>query len=138
MGTMTPKEGEAAFRQASPAQARGKLPRLRPETKISLAREQSFYGPGVHQLMSIIEQTESIRLACSQMGISYSKGWKLINRIEKAYGHKVLHRQPGGRDGGKSVVTDEGRALMAKYEAFLEESTAKIDELFGKYFGGEA
>lgn len=116
----------------------GKLPKLRPEIKLSLAREQSFYGPGVHQLMSIIEKTESIRLACSQMGISYSKGWKLINRIEAAYGFKVLNRQPGGRDGGKSVVTEKGKELMEKYEAFAAESTTKIDELFSKYFGDEA
>lgn len=116
----------------------GKMEGLHPQTKISLAREQSFYGPGVHQLMSIIEQTESIRLACSQMGISYSKGWKLINRIEKAYGFKVLNRQPGGRDGGRSTVTDKGRELMAKYEAFSEESMAKIGELFKKHFGDEA
>lgn len=137
MSTTTARDGGESALQTSRTPA-GKLPRLRPEVKLSLAREQSFYGPGVHQLMSIIEKTESIRLACSQMGISYSKGWKLINRIEKAYGFKVLHRQPGGRDGGKSVVTDKGRELMEKYQAFSSESTVKIDELFEKYFGGDS
>ncbi len=108
--------------------------KLRPEVKLSLARAQSFYGPGVHQLMSTIDKTESIRLACAQMGISYSKGWKLINRIEKAYGRKVLHRQPGGREGGRSVVTDDGHQLMQKYEAFAGEVDQCVGELFQKHF----
>lgn len=112
--------------------------KLHPEVKVSLTWEHAFYGPGVHQLLERIVETESIRLACTQMGISYSKGWKLIDQIEQGYGHKVLNRQPGGKDGGKSVITEKGRDLLQKYSDFQRETVACAEEIFKKYFGDEA
>lgn len=113
---------------------RRKMGELHPEVKISLACGRAFYGPGVNQLLTLVGETGSLRHACQTMSLSYSKGLRLIDKIEQVYGHKVIIRQPGGRDGGKSVVTPEGEALIARYEAFAREAQDEVDAVFKKYF----
>lgn len=113
---------------------RRKTGELHPEVKISLACSRAFYGPGVNQLLLMVRQTGSLRHACKSMGLSYSKGLRLIDKVEQVYGHKVILRQPGGKDGGKSIVTPEGEALISRYEAFAKEAQCEVDVLFQKYF----
>ncbi len=108
---------------------------LHPEVKISLASTRAFYGPGVNQLLLLVGETGSLRHACQAMSLSYSKGLRLIDKIEQVYGHKVILRQPGGKDGGKSIITPEGEELIRKYEAFADEAQGEVDALFEKYFG---
>lgn len=107
---------------------------LHPEVKISLACSRAFYGPGVNQLLLLVQETGSLRHACKSMSLSYSKGLRLIDKIEQVYGHKVIIRQPGGKDGGKSILTAEGEALISRYEAFAKEAQDEVDAVFKKYF----
>lgn len=113
---------------------RRKTGELHPEVKLSLACSRAFYGPGVNQLLLLIRETGSLRHACQSMSLSYSKGLRLIDKIEQVYGHKVIIRQPGGKDGGKSVITPEGEALIKKYEAFAREAQDVVDTVFEKHF----
>ena len=73
---------------------------LHPALKLRLARKRIFFGPGPAELLMQIKRTDSVRMACEQMGISYSKGWKMINTMEEELGYKVTKRQQGGRNGG--------------------------------------
>lgn len=107
---------------------------LHPLAKLRLACEEIFYGPGAQELLILIEETESVRLACGRMGMSYSKGWKMIAMIEKQLGYVVVERRQGGRQGGKSFLTPEGKAFVEKYHAFAEESTEIIQKIFEKHF----
>ena len=59
--------------------------------------------------------TESMKDACGEMGMSYSKGWKIINRAEKELGYELLERRHGGKSGGKCTVTEKGKSLMKRY-----------------------
>lgn len=113
-----------------------RLNTLRPQMKLLVAREESFLGPGMVQLLSILDETGSMRIACEQMSISYSKGWKLVNTIEQQVGFAVVIRQKGGRTGGYSHLSDRGRNLMQRYQAYAAECRAAIQPIFAKYFGG--
>ncbi len=107
---------------------------LRPEVKLTLAREQICFGPGLQQLLQLIEETESVQLACSRMGISYSRAWKMIGNVEQQMGFRVVQRSQGGHHGGKSVVTPKGRALMQQYKNFAEDCKKQIKLIFERYF----
>ena len=85
---------------------------LHPALKLRLARKRIFFGPGPAELLMQIKRTDSVRMACEQMGISYSKGWKMINTMEEELGYKVTKRQQGGRNGGSACLTPEGEALL--------------------------
>lgn len=54
-----------------------------PTLKIKIYQEDLVFGPGLVILMEHILVTESMKDACGEMGMSYSKGWKIINRAEK-------------------------------------------------------
>ena len=47
-----------------------------PTLKIKIYQEDLVFGPGLVILMEHILVTESMKDACGEMGMSYSKGWK--------------------------------------------------------------
>lgn len=105
------------------------------KTKIFLSSEHAFFGPGMYQLLACIEETGSLRAAVDKMEMSYTKGWKMIRKAEQEAGFPFLKRTNGGRHGGSSVVTEEGRAFMKEYRAMAEEIANRSHEIFEKYFG---
>lgn len=107
---------------------------LSPHTRFTLSKEQSFYGPGTHRLLRLTEETGSVLEACRQMGLSYSKGRKIIAHAEEELGFPLLDRQQGGKGGGRSFVTEEAKKLMYNYQEFCMEAEKSIDVLFKKYF----
>lgn len=108
--------------------------RLRASFRFRLLRECPFYGPGVHQLLLLTEECGSLSEACRYMGISYSKGRKMISTLKEQTGHAVLETHPGGKGGGYSHLTKETRELMQRYDAFCTEAQEAFQNLFEKYF----
>ena len=113
------------------------LSKIRPVVTLRLAREQVFYGPGVHQLLRLTEETGSLLDACRHMGISYSKGRKIVAVLEKYLGCPALESRQGGKTGGCSLVTGEAKRLMDRYDCFCEEVREQVNVAFEKYFGAE-
>ena len=111
------------------------LSALQPEIRIRLVKEKPFYGPGAHQLLQLTVETNSLLEACQLMGMSYSKGRGIISLIEQQSGYSVIESQQGGKNGGCSRVTEEGKALMQNYTEFCAAAKQNLRELFGKYFG---
>lgn len=105
-----------------------------PEIKIQIVREKPFYGPGAQLLLQLTAETGSLLEACRRMGISYSKGRKIIAIMEQQLEHPILESRQGGKDGGHSAVTEEGRQLMERYTAFCLEAKQCVHDLFEKYF----
>ena len=110
------------------------LSALHPEIQIRLAKEKAFYGSGAHQLLKLTEETSSLSEACRQMGLSNGKGRAIVALIEQQLGVTILTGQVGGKGGGGSMVTDEGKELMRKYEAFCDEVKQGTNKLFKKHF----
>lgn len=108
--------------------------RLRASFRFRLLRECAFYGPGIHQLLLLTEESGSLSEACRYMGISYSKGRKLIATLKEQTGHPVLETHPGGKGGGYSHLTKETKELMQRYDAFCTEAQELFQGLFEKYF----
>lgn len=106
-----------------------------PESKLRLTGTQPFFGPGSAWLLSLIDLTGSVRLACQQMGVSYSKGWKMLSAMEEELGYTVVQRQQGGLHGGTAALTAKGRALLTAYTGYERECKAAIKEIFHRHFG---
>lgn len=107
---------------------------LHPSVRVRLAREDVFFGPGKARLLKYIEQTGSMQEACLEMGLSYSKGSRMIKKAEKELGFKLLERRIGGSGGGGSVLTKEGRELVEKYEEFVLRVEVAADQIFKDIF----
>ena len=108
--------------------------RLYPDIKVRLMREQAFFGPGVAQLLTLIDETGSVRLACGRMGVSYSKGWKMLSVLEEETARVMVARQQGGKNGGAASLTPDGRALLEKFRLLESRSRVLVQEVFDELF----
>jgi molybdate transport system regulatory protein len=77
---------------------------------------QFILGEGTAQLLHAIEEKGSLSEAARLRGISYAHAWRKIREIEKNFGKNVVERRRGGRSGGSSSLTGEGKALLEEYE----------------------
>ena len=59
-----------------------------------------MYGPGTQRLLVLVVQTGSLHQAAKQMGMAYSKAWRIVKDAEDHFGFKLLERQIGGVGGG--------------------------------------
>ena len=113
----------------------GTVRNVEPDVKVWLSSGgKGFFGPGAFHLLKLTDETGSLKLACRQTGISYSKAWKVLGNIESRLGYSIIASRQGGRNGGSSEITARGRELMRRYEEFAAACDEKIGELFGQYF----
>lgn len=92
-------------------------------------------GMGTLELLVRVESTGSLHRAASDMGMAYSKAWQSVRRAEATLGFALLDRQTGGRGGGGSTVSPEGKWLIAAFGALIEEATETIRQLGDKHLG---
>ena len=108
--------------------------KIRPRIKVQLTGSEPFFGPGVRTLLEWIREEGSVRDACEKMGLSYSKGRKMLDRAEKELGYTIVERSPGGKNGGGARVSDEGLKLLEKYERCEKELTETAAEKYREIF----
>jgi molybdate transport system regulatory protein len=92
------------------------------------------FGAGISELLGRVEATGSLRQAASDMGMAYSKAWQIVRRAEEHLGFKLMARRAGGKGGGCSTVSDEGRWLVRAFGAMTEEADPLLAELFDRHF----
>ncbi|MDY6986118.1 MAG: LysR family transcriptional regulator, partial [Candidatus Thermoplasmatota archaeon] len=68
-------------------------------------------GEGRAQLLELIDETKSISESAKRMGISYRYAWGTIKEIEDNLGKSIITSSRGGAGGGKTELTEEGKAL---------------------------
>ena len=99
---------------------------------------QKFFGEGPCRLLQAVEQTGSLRAAAASMGMAYTKALNMIKRAERAVGCPLTNRATGGKDGGGSQLTDAGKELLRKYEAYREQCDQANRRIYREVFlGGE-
>lgn len=107
----------------------------RPMTEVSLFGSGPLYDPRLSMLLHLVEQTRSVRDACSLMQMSYSTAWNMLNRVEDVLGFPLVVRSRGGSSGSGSFLTEKGRKLMNAYDRFTEELNKTACGLYSDYFG---
>ncbi|MDR1956166.1 MAG: LysR family transcriptional regulator [Treponema sp.] len=85
-------------------------------------------------LLKAIKETGNVRQACETMGMSYSKGWKLLKVIESWIGFPLTVRHQGGKGGGEAYLTEQGSAFLEKHQAFLAECQHAVQHIFDRYY----
>jgi molybdate transport repressor ModE-like protein len=91
------------------------------------------FGDGKARLLREIDRTGSLRQAALALGISYRKSWGDLKKAEACTGTSLIQRTRGGRGGGKTVLTDEGRQLLAAYDVFRRNANEYVDREFAHF-----
>ena len=103
--------------------------------KVWLDNRGKAFGDGPYELLRRVEKLMSLHQAANQMGMSYSKAWRLIQTLEERLGFALLDRKVGGQSGGGSRVTSQGKDLMSHYEQFRRDVEKGLGKIYDKHFG---
>ena len=95
---------------------------MKPSIKVYLLDDagERFFGDGPCRLLTLVEQTGSLRAAAMQMGMAYTKAMKLLRHAEETVGEPLTVRCTGGKAGGGSRLTKRGKELVEQYERYKE------------------
>lgn len=110
---------------------------VRPVLNVSLAKEMPFFDEKIAMLLSLVDETSSVRTACQRMQISYSTGWNIIRTMESQFSRTLIERSQGGAGGGQSKLTEDGRQLIEAFNRYSAALRQAANELFDKYFEGK-
>ena len=103
--------------------------------KLWLDHHGKAFGDGPYELLKWVDKTKSLHQAAHQMGMAYSKAWKLILTIEKRLGLPLLERKVGGHSGGGSRITPQAKKLMNQYERFCKDVKTALEKIYQRHFG---
>ena len=109
---------------------------MRPVTKITFTDDNGikFFGEGPCRLLRCVEKNGSLRAAAMEMEMAYSKASKLLKQAENNLGFPLTTRSAGGKDGGGSRLTPEGKRWLQQYEAYRDACVKANQELYRLHF----
>jgi molybdate transport system regulatory protein len=88
---------------------------------------QPLGGAARIALLRAIESQGSITRAAQAVGLSYKAAWDQIEAMDRLAGEPLVQRSLGGRGGGSSRLTEQGRRLVERY--------AQIDAAHRRFLG---
>lgn len=106
--------------------------------KLRVYYEERNFGPGVAGLMVLIREKGSLSAACKELGMAYSKAWKILKKAEEDLGILLVEKTRGGVSGGQTLLTPEGEEFLEKYLAFETEARKEVNRLFHQYFSSNS
>lgn len=113
---------------------------LRPELNFRLtgmlrieSEEERFFGPGRLQLLENIIKTGSISQAAKEMGMSYKKAWEMIHSMNRQTIKPIVETHTGGEKGGGTIVTQEGKQLIAAFRKLNEDFRESFEETLNAF-----
>lgn len=103
------------------------------------------FGPGVAQLLGLVDRLGSLRAAAAEMGMSYTKAWNIVHRCERELRFPLLTTAAGGSGGGGAALTREAHQMILLQRDYAEKLQDYADRLLRqeleRYFptsGGQA
>ncbi len=94
------------------------------------------FGDGKVRLLKAVARTSSLREAAQTLGISYRKAWGDLKKAEACLKRQLIERVRGGRGGGHTTLTDDGRRVLAAYECFRDRARQHLEREFAKMLKG--
>lgn len=109
---------------------------MKPVTKIVFTDDNGikFFGEGPCRLLRCVEKTGSLRAAAMEMEMSYSKAIKILRQAESTLGFPLTARSTGGKYGGGSILTPQGKQWLRQYEAYRDACVKENMALYRKHF----
>ena len=87
-------------------------------------------------LLTLVDETRSVRAAGQQMQLSYSSCWNIIRTLEGQLGCTLIERIQGGAGGRQSRLTERGQLLLSRFAEYERRIRADAEALYPEYFGG--
>ena len=103
---------------------------VRARAEVILSGTRPFLNHGVAELLSRIDELQSVREASDACGLSYSKAWMLLRAAENEVGYPLAERRAGGKNGGRAILTERGAKFLSLYRELSERTTEYAEREF--------
>ena len=112
-----------------------KLENIRLHHKMWMATplEEGILGDGKWLILKAIEETGSLKAACDKLELTYRRTWGDLKKIEQMLGFPLLEKSRGGKEGGMSQLTPQGRKLVAAFDDFHRQVDGVIEDAFAGF-----
>ncbi len=87
-----------------------------------------FSGERIH-LLEKIDELGSINKAAKAVGIRYTTAWSTIKSINDMAEQPLVRRLTGGKGGGGTSLTAEGKKIVTQFRIVQEERRRFIERL---------
>jgi molybdate transport system regulatory protein len=94
--------------------------------------ENRFLGGDRINLLEKIDELGSISSAAKAAGISYKTAWHLVNMMNNLSEKPLVERMTGGKGGGGTVLTREGKKIIDQFRIVQEEHRKFLQNLEGR------
>ena len=101
------------------------------------AQGQKFFGEGPCRLLRGVAETGSLHSAAASMDMAYTKALRLLKHAEQALGYPLTQRTAGGKHGGGSQLTPQGKEWLERYEAYRDACVQANRQLDRGFYGEE-
>lgn len=101
---------------------------------LKTVNDEGIMGEGCIGLLQDIKNSGSLKLAADKQEMSYRKAWGIIRKSEELLGFKLVDKQRGGKDGGHSYLTAEGKDLVSAFNELKTEFDLSIKKITKKFF----
>jgi molybdate transport system regulatory protein len=94
--------------------------------------EHRFLGGDRISLLEEIGELGSITKAAKSVGVSYKTAWDTVNLINNLAEVPLVDRMTGGKGGGGTSLTAEGKKIVTQFKVIQEEHRKFLDNLEGR------
>ncbi len=103
---------------------------ITPKARLWLASSEGTYlAPGRVTLLERIEEYGSITRAAKSMEMSYRHAWLLLDDINSKAPAPLVIKTTGGKGGGGSYLSDEGKRAVKEFNNLQEKLRLFIEGL---------
>ncbi|MFH2094990.1 MAG: LysR family transcriptional regulator [Bacteroidota bacterium] len=109
----------------------GKYSNIRLNYNIWISSENDEYilGDDIFRLLRSIHSDGSLSAAAKLNNISYRKVWGDLKECESKLGFGLIEKTRGGKDGGRTSLTDDGIRLLEAYNMLHSEFQKSVNEV---------
>ncbi len=97
---------------------------------LSTPEGKGIMGDGKWKILKAIEEHGSLKAATEALGLTYRRTWGDLKKIEEALGFALLDKSRGGKEGGNTTLTAEGKNLVQAFDQFHEKIDSVMEEAF--------
>ena len=86
-------------------------------------------------LLEAIDEPASLPAAAARLDVPYRTAWEKLREIERTLGTRLVASSSGGAEGGRTVLTAEGRDLVRRFRELSAGIQQLVEERFRGRFG---
>ncbi len=107
------------------------------KVRVTLRRDGFFeghgFGKGIVLLLEGIEKNGSLYKTTNDLGMAYSKAWRILHLTENEFSINLINR-----DGARgSTLTEEGQQFLAHFKEIEAAAIDAAQKVFDKYFNND-